>query len=61
MHARENIAAHRRRQGRQIRSHFSGACSFRDFLGSELRQIDHLVNGGETGRAMKRATQGTFV
>lgn len=61
MHVRENIAKKVRTRGRQIRPHVSGACSFRDFLGSELRQIDHLVKGGETGRAVQYAAEGTFV
>jgi hypothetical protein len=53
MHMRENIAARLHRQSRQVQPRFSGACSFRDFFGSELREIDHLVNRGETGSGMK--------
>jgi hypothetical protein len=53
MHLRGNIAARIHRQSRQVRPRFSGACSFRDFFGNELREIDHLVNRGESGRAMK--------
>jgi hypothetical protein len=53
MHVRGNIAALIHRQSRQVRLRFSSACSFRDFFGSELREIDHLVNRGETGRAIK--------
>jgi hypothetical protein len=44
MQVRENIAAHSHMHGRLLRPRFSGDCSFRDFFGSELRKIDHLVN-----------------
>jgi hypothetical protein len=53
LHLRENSAAHLHGQSRQVRPRFSGACSFRDFSGGEFREIDHLVNCAETGRAMK--------
>jgi hypothetical protein len=61
MRGRENIAARLDKQSRQLRRRFSGACSFRDFCGSELRQIDQLVNCGETGRTLKYNAQIVFV
>jgi hypothetical protein len=53
MQLRESIAAQPQRQRRKMWPRFSGTCSFRDFSGSEFREIDHLVNCAETGRAMK--------
>jgi hypothetical protein len=53
MRLRQNIAAHLQKQRRQVPPRFSGACSFRDFCCSELREIDHLVTCDKTGPAMK--------
>jgi hypothetical protein len=53
LHLRAIPPAPGHRHGRHVRSRFSGACSFRDFFGRETGEIDHLVNCGETGRAMK--------
>jgi hypothetical protein len=60
MHLREYIAAQLRKTQPSARARFFGACSFGDFLGDELRETDHLVNRGETGRAMKLSVQFAF-
>jgi hypothetical protein len=49
MHLRKNIAALPHSQSRWVPPRSSGACSFRDFFGSKLQEIDHLVNCGYTG------------
>jgi hypothetical protein len=53
MHLRQNIAAQLQQQHRKVPPRFCGACSFRDFYCSELREIDHLVTCDKTGRTMK--------
>jgi hypothetical protein len=53
MQVRENFAAYGQRQGRRVQPRSSGACSFRDFFGRNIGEIDHLENSRETGRAMK--------
>jgi hypothetical protein len=53
LHLRAISPASGHRHGRRVRPDFSGACSFRDFSGRESGEFDHLVNSGETGRAMK--------
>jgi hypothetical protein len=61
MRGRKSVAARLDKQSRQLRLRFSGACSFRDYCGSELQDIDHLVNCGETGRTLKYNAQIVFV
>jgi hypothetical protein len=60
MQVRENIAAQLRKTQPPARARFFGACSFNDVFGSELREIDHLVNRGDTGRATKYSVQIAF-